>query len=359
MSIVEVTTFGVHMVIIVNPFEGYRVSNGYRAAHLGEDFPTPRIYDYTSASDGRVLSVGGFYREIVVQPTDEAGRDVGSPWRLAEVETIIVSVGSRVKRGQVIGRNAYFRKGDIYPNGAYRSPHMNKGTGATAGRGKFTEMVTHTKAQAAALDAAAAAAKKTQRTVKSTVNALRRTGPGTKYNVTGDMLLANTVGNFVAFAHGPASQGQPAGNDVWFKGISGNWFWSGSFTSTSTDGLTDETSKFADIVVTPPVETSPDPVEELPVEVPAEDPKPEHPEQPPTVPDEPEPEEPVEEEPVETPEDPAPVEEEPEKKPPVVVPPKETPVEDKKNPVQLVVTATIGLVLLVVGLLVSKFQDLF
>lgn len=81
----------------------------------------------------------------------------------------------------------------------------------------------------------------------------RRTGPGKAYPevVPENDLPANTIGNFVAFAHGPASKGQPAGNDVWYQGVSGDWFWAGAFTTTDGAGLKDLTAQFADVVVPP------------------------------------------------------------------------------------------------------------
>jgi hypothetical protein len=48
-------------------------------------------------------------------------------------------------------------------------------------------------------------------------------------------LEAGEIGNFVGFVHGE----DRGGNDIWFQGVSGNYFWSGAFTNPSTDGLTD------------------------------------------------------------------------------------------------------------------------
>ena len=50
-------------------------------------------------------------------------------------------------------------------------------------------------------------------------------------------LEAGEVGNFLNWRNGEGI----AGNDVWFQGVSGNWFWSGAFTSQSVDGLNDVT----------------------------------------------------------------------------------------------------------------------
>ena len=48
-------------------------------------------------------------------------------------------------------------------------------------------------------------------------------------------LEAGEVGNFVGFVHGE----DRGGNDIWFRGISGNYFWSGAFTNPGTEGLAD------------------------------------------------------------------------------------------------------------------------
>ncbi|MFG6277941.1 peptidoglycan DD-metalloendopeptidase family protein [Microbacterium sp. 5K110] len=60
-----------------------------------------------------------------------------------------------------------------------------------------------------------------------------RTGPGRNYTVA-QSLPAGTVGTFNGWTRGETVEGI----DVWFRGaLAGNWFWSGGFTSQSTDGL--------------------------------------------------------------------------------------------------------------------------
>jgi hypothetical protein len=86
----------------------------------------------------------------------------------------------------------------------------------------------------------------TQRQVLAAAPVRRRTGPGTHFPEKGAQLEAGTVGNFVAFAHGNPRDGQPAGNDVWYKGISGDWFWAGGFTRTDGSNLADLSADFAD-----------------------------------------------------------------------------------------------------------------
>jgi len=52
-----------------------------------------------------------------------------------------------------------------------------------------------------------------------------RTEPSSKSALAGDPLLAGAIGNFVGWIHGESVEG----NNVWFKGTSGRWFWSGGF----------------------------------------------------------------------------------------------------------------------------------
>ena len=47
----------------------------------------------------------------------------------------------------------------------------------------------------------------------------------------------HAVGNFVGWKNGERVNDGIANTDVWFKGTSGDWFWSGGFTSQSTAGL--------------------------------------------------------------------------------------------------------------------------
>lgn len=68
------------------------------------------------------------------------------------------------------------------------------------------------------------------------VPAIRRAQPTRQSPAIHDQLDANSIGNFKGWILGENIEG----NAIWFQGDpSGNWFWSGSFTSQSTDGLTD------------------------------------------------------------------------------------------------------------------------
>lgn len=64
----------------------------------------------------------------------------------------------------------------------------------------------------------------------------RRLEPNTSKPPIDPQLAANTVGDFDGWIRGE----NVAGNNIWFRGLhSGNWFWSGGFTSQSTNGLKD------------------------------------------------------------------------------------------------------------------------
>lgn len=76
----------------------------------------------------------------------------------------------------------------------------------------------------------------TQRQVKPTgPEVLRRAEPTSKSADLEPDLQPGEVGNFDGWIHGELVNG----NSVWFRGISGNWFWSGGFTDTGTHDLTD------------------------------------------------------------------------------------------------------------------------
>ena len=53
----------------------------------------------------------------------------------------------------------------------------------------------------------------------------RRSEPTSKSKEAGDLLAPGTVGNFTGWIHGEKVEG----NDVWYQGTSGDWFWSGGF----------------------------------------------------------------------------------------------------------------------------------
>lgn len=74
-----------------------------------------------------------------------------------------------------------------------------------------------------------------QRQVLPTIPVRRRSQPTSKSAEAGEPLEPNEIGNFNGWIRGESVEG----NNVWFRGISGHWFWSGGFTSKATSGLAD------------------------------------------------------------------------------------------------------------------------
>lgn len=81
----------------------------------------------------------------------------------------------------------------------------------------------------------------------------RRAAPSVSAEILEPHLEPGEVGNFVNWAHAEDPYG--SGNDVWFQGVSGNWFYSGAFTDIGTHDLADVTSYPA-----APIEPKPEPV---------------------------------------------------------------------------------------------------
>lgn len=65
--------------------------------------------------------------------------------------------------------------------------------------------------------------------------AVRRSQPSSQSAAKEPQLGAGEIGNFDGWMRGESVNG----NNVWFRGISGDWFWSGAFTSQATTGLAD------------------------------------------------------------------------------------------------------------------------
>jgi hypothetical protein len=84
----------------------------------------------------------------------------------------------------------------------------------------------------------------------------RRAEPNTQGEILEPHLEANEVGNFVGWIYGEDPYG--AGNNVWFQGVSGNWFYSGAFTDAGTHDLA-----YLNTVAPAPIEPTPEPTPEV------------------------------------------------------------------------------------------------
>ena len=108
----------------------------------------------------------------------------------------------------------------------------------------------------------------------------RREAPSSQSTMLEPHLEAGEIGNFVNWAHGEDPYG--SGNDIWFQGISGNWFYSGAFTDGGTHDLADVTAYPA--APTPVPTPTPEPTPVVPEPTPV-DPEPTPTPVTPTIPD--------------------------------------------------------------------------
>lgn len=67
----------------------------------------------------------------------------------------------------------------------------------------------------------------------------RRNGPSTSAAIINPQLAPGVVGNFDGWIRGEQVSDSVASTNIWYRGISGDWFWAGSFTTQSTAGLKD------------------------------------------------------------------------------------------------------------------------
>lgn len=79
--------------------------------------------------------------------------------------------------------------------------------------------------------------------------AQRRSAPDKNSQAVGDRFGGDLILTFAGYVRGTDPYGD--GNVVWYVGVSGGYFWSGAFTSTGTDGLSDLTAPTTP--TTPPV----------------------------------------------------------------------------------------------------------
>jgi murein DD-endopeptidase MepM/ murein hydrolase activator NlpD len=151
--------------------------------------------------------------------------DDGRRARALHMSEIWVSNGQRVGRGQQIGLSGASGYGDDW----YYGPHLHQ----TLWDGHYYSFCSSCTIDFAPFVGSAEPGP-TQR-VAGPNGATRRGDPSTANPPVGDPLAPGTLGNFDGWQNGE----NVSGNQVWFRGTSGNWFWSGGFTDTGTHDLTD------------------------------------------------------------------------------------------------------------------------
>ena len=214
------------------PHNTFRPAGHPKGRHSGDDYGHASGREIFAADDGVVEYVydgpgtnQGWGRRIIVRH----GARATTTYNHMNAGGILVARGERVSAGQHIAQmgNSGTSTGDhlhheVYIDGVRVDPAPY-----------FSRPLPGTEA------AAPAAVGSNVRVVRHPVR--RRLEPtSASKNVTPKPLLsAGTVGNFVGFIRGEQVTLNGITTNIWFKGISGNYFWAGNFTSQSTDGLQD------------------------------------------------------------------------------------------------------------------------
>lgn len=202
------------------PREPIWTSGGWTSSfHYGTDYVG--VGTVRAIADGVVRGVG------VLSGWGGAGNQVliehdGFWSRSFHLASTSVSVGQRVSEGQGIGVEG--STGNVTGKHLHLQIHVG-GTGNS-------NAVDPRAFIAARLGGGSLSAQ--QRRASAFVN--RRVGSPSTSAPTGEGLPAGTVGNFTGWIRGESVDG----NNVWFRGISGDWFWSGGFDGgADTSGLED------------------------------------------------------------------------------------------------------------------------
>lgn len=212
---------------IGDPIPGYYVQTGFGAyeGHRGADFPAPEGTPILAAHDGVVRMagwLGGAYQpggNLVYLTAHDNSYETSYQHM---VSAPIVSVGQHVSAGQVIGY--------VGSTGYTTGPHLHLelwlGGPAWSPGSTAVDPIPYIQ-----VDAPLAG---NQRKVGDS-QIIRRAEPSTSSAALEPALEPGEVGNFDGWKHGE----DVAGNNVWFRGVSGNWFWSGGFTDQGTHDLAD------------------------------------------------------------------------------------------------------------------------
>jgi hypothetical protein len=194
----------------VNPGTDYAVGKGtpVKAAAAG----VVKVADTNSGGSGG--------RSIVIY------YDIGGSGDYLHLSSLTVGLNARVAQGQVIGYSGGSANGSDSGVGAHlHYTHRTNQTTCYCNSGNVDPELQY-----------GGPISGTQRQVKPEgPEVLRRVSPDTSQPDIDPDLQPGEVGNFDGWIHGQ----NVSGNDMWYRGISGNWFWSGGFTEVSPHDLAD------------------------------------------------------------------------------------------------------------------------
>lgn len=215
------------MVKYIRPVKGsWRVTDDY-AAHVkrkstepGTDYGYDKGNPVIAPADAIVVDIktnnsGAMGRYVML---DFGGGHYG---RAIHLDTVMVSVGERLIRGETFGTGGGSANGSN--NGVLYHVHWSFWVGFKTRKpipGYDTPVPWE---NYLGTEAPGQTFSKTQRKAISTVN--RREAPNSKSRNLGNPLKSGDIGNFVGYTVGETVEG----NSIWYRGISGNWFWSGGF----------------------------------------------------------------------------------------------------------------------------------
>lgn len=190
--------------------------------------------------------------EVTLQPnqrkvlaSDVANRRVGKPYTDAPIGEPLapeaIATFSAWTRGESVNGNDIWYRGYYDETGYFWSGGFEGGAN-TAGLPEvhFTAPI-----------------QPNQRVVGS-ASMRMRSGPWLSFEIVGEELPANELGNFIGWARGQKVTVGAIESDIWYQGISRRWVAAAGFTSQSTDGLPEVPAPQPDTKPEPPKPT-PDP----------------------------------------------------------------------------------------------------